>query len=219
MRTCSQGAMCMPGAAAGRALGLALQVSSPGSSGALCVPPSRPDTVSLLQGLGRGPCRGCGWDFRGEDCPRLVVREHRVLSTALCVRPSCPSCALDCDEDRTRVAENPGGPSSQVPAARFVPVSVFTASLWAGHRGPSRVTAGAAEARAGSAPSAAPWADCGAQGLEHLAAVSCTLSLQRCASRVCFLLCDSVFSRRWARKGVRWGPFSAGTLTYPEKVR
>ena len=50
-----------------------------------------------------------------------------------------------------------------------------------------------------------------------LSPVCCTL--QRCASRVCLLLCDSVFSRRWARKGVRWGPFSAGTLTYPEKVR
>lgn len=167
----------MPGAAAGRELGLALRGSSPGSSGALRIPLSLPDTVSLLQGLGWGPCRGGCWEFRGEDCLCLVLvlGEHRVLLTALCVRPSCLSCALDCDEDRTRVAENLGGRSSQVPAAHFVPVLVFTASLWAGHCAPSWVTARAAEACAWGLPSGCTPADRGAQGLKPWAAVSCML--------------------------------------------
>ena len=98
-----------------------------------------------------------------------------VLLTALCVRPSCLSCALDCDEDRTRVAENLGGRSSQVPAAHFVPVLVFTASLWAGHCAPSWVTARAAEACAWGLPSGCTPADRGAQGLKPWAAVSCML--------------------------------------------
>lgn len=105
--------------------------------------------------------QGCCWDFRGEDCPHSVVREHRVLLTALCVRPSCPSCALDYDEDRTRVAENPGGPLFTGAGCTLVPVLVFMASLWAG----TVASPGLLErlSLCWVLLSGCTWADCGAQ--------------------------------------------------------
>lgn len=182
-----------------------------------------PQPVSLLQGWAEVRVRGAAGTSEREDCAPRCQGTPRPVDCALCA--SLLSCALDYDEDRTEGGREPGWALvTGACTARAVPVLVF---MWQacglGTVAPHRVTAGAAEAQECSLR-LHPGLTAG-PGSQAMAAVSCMLC---CVSTLCSaVLLGCAFSRvtlSFQGGGLAKGcpgrePFSAGTLTYPEKVR